>query len=248
VENGIQISFTEGHFRAGDYWLIPARSHLDDGIEWPKKGDEPLAQAPHGIAHHYAPLALLQFKHEQWSVTPDVPRFNGLPRLTADVAAASRKLQATASGLQELQNTLDTLLEKVSRLEAYMAGERTRLFEDFASHDELEVGHVVALDPREDDHVLLATKKTRRLVVGVVAERLDNQERPYRVVFYGRVRCRVIGSIRPGDFLVASNFPGYAQEGAWYFRPGTVIGKALGSTEFDEDDRTGVVDMLVTLD
>ena len=60
LENGIQIQFQEqGLYRAGDEWQIVARHQ---GIEWPtEEGPEgkPVAmfQAPHGVLHHYAPLA-----------------------------------------------------------------------------------------------------------------------------------------------------------------------------------------------
>ncbi len=69
LEDGIQIQFTaptalgeSNTYRAGDYWLIPARTVGD--IEWPKemKGGEevPVALGPHGIDHHYAPLAVIE--------------------------------------------------------------------------------------------------------------------------------------------------------------------------------------------
>ncbi|MDR4484422.1 MAG: DUF6519 domain-containing protein [Nitrospirales bacterium] len=77
LENGIQIQFlpssdeTNKHiYRTGDYWLIPARVATGN-IEWPLALDEegklwlddgkeiPMPQAPLGIWHHYAPLAIL---------------------------------------------------------------------------------------------------------------------------------------------------------------------------------------------
>lgn len=83
IENGIQVQFlpasgdgTEPNlYRAGDYWLIPARVATGD-IEWPvkapvKAGDRshPLPRSPHGIRHHYAPLAILAVKDEGWTVS-----------------------------------------------------------------------------------------------------------------------------------------------------------------------------------
>lgn len=60
LEDGIQIQFQPGAtYRTGDYWLIPARFATGD-IEWladPKQPDQPAAQPPRGIEHHYAPLA-----------------------------------------------------------------------------------------------------------------------------------------------------------------------------------------------
>jgi hypothetical protein len=64
LENGIQIQFQNsepGHrYRAGDYWLIPARTATGK-VEWPQHAGEPRALGPHGIEHHYAPLAIVSF-------------------------------------------------------------------------------------------------------------------------------------------------------------------------------------------
>lgn len=63
LENGIQIEFPEcdGKFyQTGDYWLIPARTETGN-IEWPKdEADKPKAMLPHGVIHHYAPLAIIK--------------------------------------------------------------------------------------------------------------------------------------------------------------------------------------------
>jgi hypothetical protein len=42
----------------GDYWMIPARTVTGD-VEWPGDVDQPEARPPHGIEHHYAPLAVV---------------------------------------------------------------------------------------------------------------------------------------------------------------------------------------------
>jgi Family of unknown function (DUF6519) len=56
LEYGIQILFQCGAtYRTGDYWLIPARVATGN-IEWPPG---PAALPPHGIEHHYAPLAVI---------------------------------------------------------------------------------------------------------------------------------------------------------------------------------------------
>jgi hypothetical protein len=46
-----------GTYRAGDYWLIPARTATGD-VEWPGPPEDPEAVPPHGVEHRYAPLAL----------------------------------------------------------------------------------------------------------------------------------------------------------------------------------------------
>jgi hypothetical protein len=70
LESGVQVLFaglqqtasTEGGgtatYRAGDYWLIPARTVLADVI-WPQGSSGPQALPPLGVAYHYAPLAFV---------------------------------------------------------------------------------------------------------------------------------------------------------------------------------------------
>ncbi len=70
IENGIEIQFQKNsctdvesthQYRAGDYWLIPARVATGD-IEWPEDNNNknPCSQPPHGVQHHYAPLAVIK--------------------------------------------------------------------------------------------------------------------------------------------------------------------------------------------
>ncbi|MDX2507030.1 MAG: DUF6519 domain-containing protein [Gammaproteobacteria bacterium] len=75
LEDGIQVQFKGGNeasitdvnsytfevsaiYQTGDYWLIPARTVTGD-IEWPEDAGQPQALLPHGVVHHYAPLAIL---------------------------------------------------------------------------------------------------------------------------------------------------------------------------------------------
>jgi hypothetical protein len=63
LEDGIQVQFVAGEYRAGDYWLIPARTATGD-VEWPRERDGknerwvPKALPPRSAPHHYAPLAV----------------------------------------------------------------------------------------------------------------------------------------------------------------------------------------------
>ena len=64
LEDGVQIWFQSGidlspTYRSGDYWLIPARTVRGD-ILWPQGADGPQLLPPHGVQHHYAPLAVIQ--------------------------------------------------------------------------------------------------------------------------------------------------------------------------------------------
>ncbi|HEX5875982.1 MAG TPA: DUF6519 domain-containing protein [Pyrinomonadaceae bacterium] len=65
LEDGVQIQFprnADSRYRAGEYWLIPARVATGD-VLWPKvqEGNRKVARAlpPHGIQHHYAPIAVI---------------------------------------------------------------------------------------------------------------------------------------------------------------------------------------------
>ena len=69
LEDGVQIQFprnadtnVNNRYRAGDYWLIPARVATGDVI-WPKvaSGTRKVAKAlaPHGVEHHYAPIGVI---------------------------------------------------------------------------------------------------------------------------------------------------------------------------------------------
>ena len=62
LEDGVQIQFQElkpsANYQTGDYWLIPARVATGN-VEWPGPVNDPASLPPHGIEHHYAPLALI---------------------------------------------------------------------------------------------------------------------------------------------------------------------------------------------
>lgn len=75
LEDCIQVKLQKGEsYRAGDYWLIPARV-ADGAITWPvqpmtsdNSKTEPKPQPPHGVKHHYAPLAVLKFENRGWQI------------------------------------------------------------------------------------------------------------------------------------------------------------------------------------
>lgn len=62
LEDGIQVKFSPGTFKPGDYWLIPARTATGE-VEWPPYAIPnlyPVEQRPLGIKHAYSKLALLK--------------------------------------------------------------------------------------------------------------------------------------------------------------------------------------------
>lgn len=84
LEDGVQIQFQpaaltqtygRNYYRAGDYWLIPARTITGD-VEWPGSADNPEARPPRSIQHHYAPLAI--FKDDALEVKQDCRQVFGM--------------------------------------------------------------------------------------------------------------------------------------------------------------------------
>jgi hypothetical protein len=62
LEDDIDIQFQKQDqaaiYQTGDCWLIPARTATGD-VEWPGTPENPEALLPHGVVHHYAPLAII---------------------------------------------------------------------------------------------------------------------------------------------------------------------------------------------
>lgn len=63
LEGGVQVMFSSGYYKVGDYWLIPARTatSVQQGfVEWPVDGSGNAQALPAaGIRHHYAKLGLV---------------------------------------------------------------------------------------------------------------------------------------------------------------------------------------------
>lgn len=70
LEDGVQIKFKPGHYRVGDYWMIPARTATAD-VEWPQINTKPAFLAPRGILRAFARLALLRCQAGVWTTLSD---------------------------------------------------------------------------------------------------------------------------------------------------------------------------------
>ena len=72
LEDGVQVQFTNGTYKTGDYWLIPARTATAD-VEWPvdPNTNQPATQLPVGIKHHFCRLAILEFASGAWTKLSD---------------------------------------------------------------------------------------------------------------------------------------------------------------------------------
>ncbi|NES86293.1 MAG: hypothetical protein F6K10_35740, partial [Moorea sp. SIO2B7] len=64
LNNDLEVKFESGNYRTGDYWLIPTRT--SQTVEWSQDKAH-----PHGISHHYSPLALLRCDGSKWELVED---------------------------------------------------------------------------------------------------------------------------------------------------------------------------------
>lgn len=77
LADGVQIQFqppssaSTHQYRTGDYWLIPARVATGD-VEWPGAMGKPEALSPHGVEHHFAPLAIIKIGNDDNIDTKDL--------------------------------------------------------------------------------------------------------------------------------------------------------------------------------
>jgi hypothetical protein len=86
LEAGIEIRFSEGAYRCGDYWTIPARP-ATGSIEWPD--DRP----PDGIDHRFAALALVTWQQSADGWTPKVRDCRRVFRTMTDLYAELSRLR-----------------------------------------------------------------------------------------------------------------------------------------------------------
>lgn len=226
LEAGIQIRFEGVHFQTGDYWLIPARALTGD-VEWPCDADGPIARPPDGVEHHYCPLALVIFSGDQWQVAKDLRQlFDPLPV----VSTRSRRKSET-----------EIIVEKQ---------EPPRfLSEVCTSGQELEEGDLVSLNSIEGMDVFKASEDNATLVIGVMTEQSVTDGR-YRVVTYGRAKCKVMGPVAAGELLTVADRAGFARRvrlGDEVFRPGAIVGKALETFDPGESREMALVNIWVTL-
>jgi hypothetical protein len=83
LEDGISVTFSNGTYHDGDYWLIPARTSIGD-IEWPRDGTTPRALPPAGVRHHYCRLGYVQRSGQKLVLLTDCrDKFPPLTELTS---------------------------------------------------------------------------------------------------------------------------------------------------------------------
>lgn len=107
LEHGLQVEFTPGVYRAGDYWLIPARTAIGSetgDIEWP----EETALPAHGIVHHACPLAVVEFDGEGFVAESVVDCRDSFPTLTG-ICAEDICFDNEVCDLPEVETVQDVL-------------------------------------------------------------------------------------------------------------------------------------------
>jgi len=111
LENGIQINFSQGFYRTGDYWSIPARAATGQ-IDWPPCGGNGNAfQSPTSITVFNAPLACIHWDatSNQATVEPCQRTFSPLTELTPEVPPTALHV-TDYSWANDDVTTLDALL------------------------------------------------------------------------------------------------------------------------------------------
>ena len=108
LERNIQVSFADGVYRPGDYWVFPARAG-SGAVEFPAP-----AQPPAGVAHHFARLGLV-FLDSSNAVQMLLDCRELLPpltRLAAEDVSYDNSACADLAQARTVQEALDALCEQ----------------------------------------------------------------------------------------------------------------------------------------
>ncbi|MER6307675.1 DUF6519 domain-containing protein [Streptomyces sp. NPDC001657] len=129
LEAGVQVRFAaDATYRTGDFWLIPARTHLSD-VLWPQNPDgTPKGQPPKGIHHRYAKLATVTFDGTRWKDVHDCRDiFPGLTRLvTLRAVSGDGQTALPATDAAQLVDLPEPLVVGVSNGGLPVKGARVR--------------------------------------------------------------------------------------------------------------------------
>jgi hypothetical protein len=126
------------------------------------------------------------------------------------------------------------------------------LAEKYLADEDLEPGTVVLLGGTAEVQAIGVPNSTR--VAGIVTTDpaqvynaglvAGEGEFVVELALIGRVPCKVMGPVLPGDLIVSSEMPGFGMTGDEdTVKPGTIIGKAI--TGYNGDTPDGVVEVLV---
>lgn len=110
LESGIEVLFSDGSYRAGDYWLIPARTATGE-IDWPPfqvPNTDPVPQPPQGVRHDTCRLALLDVANGRIDVTDCRDEFPPLTGICAEDVCFDNAT-CDLPGAETVQEALDAL-------------------------------------------------------------------------------------------------------------------------------------------
>lgn len=85
LEDGVSVRFGTGPYRAGDYWLVPARTAIgpEGGrVDWPVAGGDPVPLPPRGTRHRFTRLGAVRRAGGVLSVVPGTDGRRVFPALT----------------------------------------------------------------------------------------------------------------------------------------------------------------------
>ncbi|MCX6028854.1 MAG: DUF6519 domain-containing protein [Chloroflexi bacterium] len=111
LEEDIQVSFEPGTYRTGDYWLIPART-LINNILWPTESQDPAFRPPDGVTHHFCPIALVTGTGAGLNVRDCRNLFPPLTAITAEDVSYDDSTCDIGAGVQTVQDALDALCRR----------------------------------------------------------------------------------------------------------------------------------------
>ena len=110
LESGVEVLFSDGSYRAGDYWLIPARTATGE-LDWPPflvPNTDPVPQPPVGVRHDICRLALLDVANGQIGVTDCRDAFPPLTGICAEDVCFDNAA-CHLPGAETVQEALDAL-------------------------------------------------------------------------------------------------------------------------------------------
>ena len=113
LEEGIQVAFSSGTYRSGDYWHFPARTATGE-VEWPPfkvPNDTPDAQLPWGKHHAYCKLAVLRVTGGVVNILDCRPKFPPLTAIKAEDVFYNNSI-CGGSNAQTVQQALDELCRR----------------------------------------------------------------------------------------------------------------------------------------
>ncbi len=115
LEQGLEASFAAGSYRAGEWWVVPARTAIsvETGVvEWPRDtANNPASLRPQGVPDRFCPLALVDFDAATglFTLVGDCrPRFRSLTTLQAEDVGFDDTV-CDLGGATTVQQALDRL-------------------------------------------------------------------------------------------------------------------------------------------